>query len=212
MLEDGYAHLVSNLTAAPRFSTDGPSNENWRFEKQLDISVRNQSRETRLERLIARESGPDWANQVPTASGLWSATADKRSCVDLAWRRADRIFELIELKVDSDTPLRAAVEIIVHGLLYLLAREHYTDLQLRSKELLQADEIHLRVLAPAPYYKPFDLGWLEQDLDDALPAFAAARCGKPLLASFRFEAFPEHFTEDPTPREVTPRVVDVRGS
>jgi hypothetical protein len=58
---------------------------------------------------------------------------------------------------------------------------------------LLADEVHLRVLAPAAYFAGLTLGWLEDDLHAALPAFASARLGRPVLASFAFEAFPAEF-------------------
>jgi len=45
------------------------------------------------------------------------------------------------------------------------------------------------VLAPADYYAPYALGWLEQDLDTALRTFSSERFGEPLLASFSFHAF-----------------------
>ena len=190
LLEEAYARLVSNLERSPRFARSGPSQENWRFDKQLDHSAQNASPETTLERAIARAAGRDWANQVPAASGLWDHVADKRRAVDLVRRFGDRRFELIELKVESDTPLRAAVEIVQYGLLYALARERYPEWERGRQELLQAKEVHLRVLAPIGYYAPFSLGWLEHDLDAGLRALALERFGEPLLASFAFEAFP----------------------
>ena len=193
LLEESYARLVANLERSPRFLAKGPSAENWRFEKQLGLSARNTSPETTLERAIASAAGKDWANQVPAASGLWDHVADKRRAVDLVRRIGEQSFELIELKVDSDTPLRAVVEIVQYGLLYALARERYPEWERKGKELLQAKEVHLRVLAPVAYYNPFLLRWLEDDLDAAVRAFAEARFGEPLLASFRCEAFPADF-------------------
>ena len=114
LLEEAYGRLVSNLGRSPRFARSGPSQENWRFEKQLDHCPQNPSLEITLERAIARATGPDWANQVPTASGLWNDVADKRRAVDLVHRVGVRSFELIELKVESDTPLRASLLPTVH--------------------------------------------------------------------------------------------------
>jgi hypothetical protein len=193
LLEEAYARLVSSLERSPRFARSGPSRENWRLEPQLDHSPQNSSLETTLERAIARAAGRDWANQVPAASGLWDHVADKRRAVDLVRRFGDRSFELIELKVESDTPLRAAVEIVQYGLLYALARERYPEWERGSKELLQAKAVHLRVLAPIGYYASFALGWLEHDLDAGLRGLALERFGEPLLASFAFEAFPRDF-------------------
>jgi hypothetical protein len=87
----------------------------------------------------------------------------------------------------------AAVEIVQYGLLYALARDRYSERDRASKELLQATEVHLRVLAPADYYAPYKLRWLEHDLDAGLRALASERFGQPHLASFSFEAFPGGF-------------------
>jgi hypothetical protein len=193
LLEEAYARLVSNLGRSPRFGRSGPSTENWRFEKQLGCSDNNQSLEVTLERAIVAAIGPEWANQVPTASGLWDSVADKRCAVDLVRRLADGRFELIELKVESDTPLRAAVEITQYGLLYAVARGHYQEIDRASSELLRADEIDLRVLAPATYYAPYSLGWLADDLDEAARAFTTQRFGGQFTMSFGFEAFPHDF-------------------
>lgn len=157
LLEAAYQRLVLNLQMSPRFLTSGPSAENWRFSKQLGDSPDNKSPEVTHERAIARLTGVEWANQIPAASGLWNSTADKRRAVDLVHRREDGCFELIELKVESDTPLRAAVEVIQYGLLYALARAHYGERERASKELLQAKIVHLRVLAPSEYYVPYQL-------------------------------------------------------
>ena len=81
---------------------------------------------------------------MPTASGLWDHTADKKRAVDLVRRFGDGCFELIELKVNSHTPLRAAVEIVQYTLLFCLARDRYAEQDLACKELLQAKEVHLQ--------------------------------------------------------------------
>ena len=119
--------------------------------------------------------------------------ADKRCAVDLVFRVGEQSFELIELKVESDTPLRAAVEIVQYGLLYALARDRYPETQHASKDLLRAKDVHLRVLAPTNYYAPYTLAWLEHDLDVGLRSFALEQFGMPLLASFSFHAFPKDF-------------------
>ena len=159
LLQEAYARLLLNLEGSPRFAHSGASQENWRFQKQLGDSPHNPSPEVTLERTIVRAMGGEWCNQVPTASGLWNADADKRRAVDLVCRVEGQNFELIELKVESDTPLRAAVEIVQYGLLYALARDRYPDTEQAGKDLLHAKEVHLRVLAPADYYAPYALGW-----------------------------------------------------
>src|SRR5579862_1258800 len=87
------------------------SKENWRFKKQLKIAEHNPSKETQLERAIARVMPEAWVNQVPTASGLTDADDGKRS-LDLVWQAASGRFEFIELKVESDNPLHAAMELL----------------------------------------------------------------------------------------------------
>ena len=193
LLQEAYKCLLRNLERSPRFSRRGASQENWRFEKQLGCAPGNSSSEVALERAIVEVMGENWANQVPTASGLWNGVADKRCAVDLVFRVGEQSFELIELKVESDTPLRAAVEIVQYGLLYALARDRYPETQHASKDLLRAKDVHLRVLAPTNYYAPYTLAWLEHDLDVGLRSFALEQFGMPLLASFSFHAFPEDF-------------------
>ncbi len=193
LLREAYARLLLNLESSPRFARSGASQENWRFRKQLGDSPHNPSPEVTLERAIVRAMGDDWCNQVPAASGLWNAVADKRRAVDLVCRVEGQSFELIELKVESDTPLRAAVEIVQYGLLYALARDRYPDTVQAGKDLLHATAVHLRVLAPADYYAPYALGWLEHDFNIGLRTLAAERFGEPLLASFSFHAFPSGF-------------------
>jgi hypothetical protein len=86
---------------------------------------------------------------------------------------AHGVWEFIELKVNSDTPLYAAMEILQYGLLFLFSRHHQQELQYdTSKELLQATQIHLKVLAPSRYYTsnragaPYQLQWLEESLNE----------------------------------------------
>jgi hypothetical protein len=192
LLEETYARLVSNLDRSPRFAQSGSSLENWRFEKQRACSPKNRSPEVTLERAIVAATGPDWVNQVPTASGLWDGVADKRCAVDLVRQVAERSFELVELKVNSDTPLRAAVEIVHYGLLYALARDHHHETE-PANGLLDADDVQLRVLAPANYYAPYNLEWLSHDFDAAGRAFASERGGGRFTMSFAFDAFPTDF-------------------
>ncbi|MFQ5932670.1 MAG: hypothetical protein ACE5MM_09690, partial [Nitrospiraceae bacterium] len=177
-----------------------PSKENWRFAGRTDIARSNPSEEVTLERAIIRLSNRDWANQVPTASGLVGPTSDKRRCLDLVHRLDDRAWEFIELKIGSDTPLYAAMEILTYGLLYLFSRHHRDEFQYDDwKELLQASLIHLKVLAPSKYYSPngtgthYHLKWLEDLLNDGLRRFLDESPRLSLQMPFQFEAFPPDF-------------------
>lgn len=161
------------------------SEENWRFEKQKGISGNNQSPEVSLERAIVNipvEIWPDaayWVNQVPVASGLVDPDADRRRSIDLVHKCGDKAYEFIELKVGSDTPLYAAMEILKYGVLYIFCRQDERVspyIHIHEKEnLLQAEKIHLRVLAPVKYYEKYDLSWLETSINSGLANFLAQR-------------------------------------
>lgn len=176
-----YERLVLNWDTAKDHQR---SEENWRFNKQRSIGEDN-DKEVALERAIVnipKEIWPDadsWMNQIPTSSGFMGPRADKRRAIDLAYRREDGSYELIELKVGESggTPLFAAMEILQYGLLYVFAREHKEASKFlkRDLELLRAECIHLKVLAPPVYYKGYDFAWLEKDINRGLVNFRSQR-------------------------------------
>jgi hypothetical protein len=186
-----YEKVVVNWRAS---SYHNGSDENWRLKSNPDIAENNNSEEVFLERAIVRimnllQPEPEcWFNQVPVASGLVHPTADHGRNIDLVHRLGDKAFELIELKVRSDTPLFAAMEILKYGLVYVFCR--HCDLISQSifkhRRLLEAERIHLRVLAPAAYYKMYDLSWLESSLNEGLAEFSVQR-GLPFGLDFAFE-------------------------
>lgn len=108
--------VSSNWSTGRAASNKNRSGQNWRWALQPQIGERNRSPEVVLERAIAgacvRGGRIDWANQIPVASGLISGAADGRRALDLAYRSGERRFQLIELKIASDTPLYAAVELL----------------------------------------------------------------------------------------------------
>lgn len=164
--------------------------ENWRWHRpQVRIASHNSSPEVVLERAIVAACGrtgrTDWANQVPVASGLIDGAADGRRAVDLVRQCGERHFELIELKIASDTPLYAAVEIIGYGCIWLLARRYPPS---PKSAILEADRIDLRVLAPAAYYARYDLTELESALD--LGCRALGR-DQGVMLTFAFHALDE---------------------
>ena len=173
------------------------SEENWRFEKQTNISDENLSPEVKIERAIVNipeqvwADAPYWANQVPTASGLVHPNADRSRKIDLVHKRGDRAYEFIELKVGSDTPLYAAMEILKYGVLYVFAREREEIFSSAKKghELLRAEKILLKVLAPATYYAEYDLSWLENCIKTGLDKFLTQRKIK-LEMDFEFSSLP----------------------
>ncbi|HXV79746.1 MAG TPA: hypothetical protein VEG60_07690 [Candidatus Binatia bacterium] len=159
------------------------SEENWRFIPQPGINADNDSREVRLERAIVNipkeiwTDAPNWVNQVPIASGLVDPNADRGRRIDLVHKCGDRAFEFIELKVDSDTPLYAAMEVLKYGVVYIFCRQDERASQHidRTKELLKAERIHLRVLAPEKYYEKYNLSWLEKSISGGLAEFRRQR-------------------------------------
>ena len=151
------------------------NNQNWRWKKNpLKKNRNNKSQEVFLERLIVGTTDDDWVNQVPVASGL-TRSAGGRRAIDLVHRCGNNWYELIELKVDEGggTPLFAAMEILQYGVLYIFSRENAQSLGYKetNNELLGASGIHLKVLAPAAYYKKYDLSWLEVRINNGLANF-----------------------------------------
>ncbi|MEO8927065.1 MAG: hypothetical protein ABI306_07860 [Caulobacteraceae bacterium] len=171
-----------------------PSVQNWRFEKQLWIAPHNTSGEKTLEKAIARVSGDAWANQVPTASGLINGSNDKHRNLDLVFRRQAGGFELIELKYRSDTPLFAAVEALLYGVLYLFSQLHYPRGSIAQGYLLDAPTAHLQVLAPAEYYLGYNFDWLQTEITRGLERVVADRRNFPATMDFAFTTFPAKFT------------------
>lgn len=170
------------------------SEENWRFTKNKHIDGDN-GPEVRLERAIVNipdEIWPDakcWVNQVPVASGLVDPHADGSRKIDLVHKCDGNAYEFIELKISSDTPLYAAMEILKYGVLYVFCRQDERVLPyiyIHEKEnLLKAKKVHLRVLAPAKYYEKYDLSWLEEKLKDGLKTYLTDR---QFEMDFKFES------------------------
>ncbi len=174
------------------------SRENWRWcEIQPQIARNNHSPEVTLERAIAAScihaERSDWANQIPVASGLIPGPSGGRRAIDLVQKRGDGHFEFIELKIASDTPLYAAIEIIGYACIWLLTR---IDPPSRPSALLDAEHIDLSVLAPAAYYAPFKLDQLEAALDRSVAALAKAH---KVSMTFRFDVLDNRLVRIPFP-------------
>jgi hypothetical protein len=189
-----YEQLVNNLKKPEnRFHSWGPSTENWRFKKIPYIAKHNKSKEKTLEKAIAKLPSRDWVNQVPTSSGLVNSASDSSRNIDLAHRLGLRKFEFIELKVESDTPMFAAFEIVVNGLIYLLSTEFYSESCINAKETLSAKVIHLQTLAPPKYYFRYSLAWLEEELNKGLKNLLAVKFDSRIEMDFSFTSFPSSF-------------------
>lgn len=191
-----YDKIEHNWNEGANYS---PSTENWRFEPRTKIDESNGDPEIKLERaIVSTQTHTNWANQMPTSSGFVGQRADKHRNIDLTHRCEDGAYEFIELKVDSDTPLYAAMEILQNAVLYIFSRENQRKMEwgsAKQKPLRDATAIHLRVLAPRSYYEGHNLDWLEESICNGLKAFLAGRMPK-LHMDFRFDAFPLWFSSD----------------
>lgn len=190
--------IVSRNWIAGRASDNvNRSRQNWRWTLNSQISSSNKSPEVCLERAIAAacqsNGNRDWANQIPVASGLLLGAADGRRAIDLAQRGGKRSYELIELKIASDTPLYATVELLIYGSLWLLARPNPPAYR---PALLEAERIDLRVLAPAKFYAPFDLVDLECSVDGDLRKLGRQQS---IEMTFGFDVLPARLALTPPP-------------
>lgn len=161
---------------------------NWNFsyrdKKDPRTGEENDSPEVTLERAIIQArrklNNPmhkdKWAYQMPVATGLFGSNTDKSSNIDLVRMYPDGAFEMIELKVGSNNPLYAAIEILLYGLAYAASRKLAVEIgyKIEELEILKAQQIHLRVLAPRSFYDSrYNLAWLENDLNKVLGQFSS---------------------------------------
>ena len=172
-----------------------PSAENWRLDPLPGISKKNSSPEVTLERAMVALSPTDWANQVPTSSGLCGSTKDKRRAIDLVYKNGLREYTFFELKIVSDTPLFATMEILIYGILYIFTRQHMKELgyDKGDKVLLQAQTIHLRTLAPKKYYGEVDITWLKKAINAGLIKYLSEQTKISLNIDFGFTTITDEF-------------------
>ena len=204
-----YEQLVANLKNPDnRFYSEGPSKENWRFEKKRDLGTHDPNKERGLEKAIVNLSdsanfrASDWVNQVPTSHLLITSTSGRNRNIDLVHKLVEEEeYEFIELKVESDTPMYAAFQIVISGLIYLMSRKFYTSQYIDSEEILKvidskkilkARKVHLKTLAPQDYYSDYSLSWLEDELNKGLEAFVSEKFNN-IEIDFTFTSFPEKF-------------------
>lgn len=113
--------------------------------------------------------------------------------VDLARQCAEGHYELVELKFGEHcgTPLRAAMEILGYGPVYVFSRQHARELGYETENgLLAAGRISLKVTMPPDAYLQGSLAKLEDAFNDGLSVLLRL-FGMPLLMDFAFEALPE---------------------
>jgi hypothetical protein len=146
-------------------------NHHLRFSPQKTLSSeKNFASETVFEKTLAREDGalvasgsPEhgegrWANQIPIWSGI-CGSGDRKTSVDIGYTSDSRSFLLYELKIASDHPLYAIVELITYAHGYLIVRKLAGLLQDQAEKirkhsfgLLDANAITFSVIAPNDYY------------------------------------------------------------
>lgn len=195
-VEDILAQIERNWRASG--VVRNPSAENWRFKKQLRVDPDSKGLEKTLEKAIAREGGEAWVNQVPTAASVVKGKSDQLRNLDLVFRVSSDCFEFIELKYGhppkhgSNTPLYAAIEILVYGMLYIFSRLNLQRAERLDSPLFSAKVVHLRVLAPTGYYHGYEFAWLEAALTAGIRSVIKKR-GLPMMMDFKFTAFPDDF-------------------
>ena len=154
LVKGAFALLRANWQRALPKAKASHQNFRWRYP-QLALACQNTSPEVTLERALMRAcedtARHDWCNQIPIISGVMGSHAYKRRAIDLVHRSGDG-FEFVELKVASDTPLYATVEILLYGMLWLLSRESRTQLGYPSNPILDTRTVQLSTLAPATFY------------------------------------------------------------
>jgi len=171
------------------------STGNWRWRKKTQTE---HDLEVALERAIVKLDDT-WANQIATASGLMGQSVDKRRAIDLVRHLLGDTYQFIELKVASNTPISAAIELLEYALLYVFARERREALGIaESERLMSAKRIELRVLAPAEFFTDakrgtaLDLQWFEEGLNLGISKFCTQR-GIGVAMDFQFLRFGEGF-------------------
>jgi len=176
-----------------------PSQSNWVLRIAPDFTQHpTKYLEEQLQKNIAillQDEG--WGNDVPTASGLVNDRGRQMN-IDLAHQIPDG-FEFIELKLESNTPYEAAIQILRYGAVYLLYRlEPELTRRFKGNQMMNAKRIVLEVLAPDRYYAigDVDLALLEAQLDRQVARFAGEHV-RGLSLSFRFMAFNADFMFKP---------------
>ena len=146
---------------------------------------------------------------MPTASGLVGPYSDKRAAVDLVYRSDPGSYALIELKVESDNPLFAAIEILLYGLLLVWSRDNQEKLgyDIAVQPVLAASSVTLSVLAPIAYYSDYDLTSLGTAWNEALVEFAE---GKGVALGFEFCQLGADYEADSTLERIRSAIEDRR--
>ena len=164
---------------------------NWRWMLRENIDPNSTSPEIRLQRKFAKCVGKDeqakerWSNETPTASGFSEGKGGEPGHLDLAYSLSGSHVTLIELKVDANTPVAAAIQLVIYALMLVLAQTVNGQVQIiADKKWLDFRHANLRVVAPKKYYQNYlGLEWFEDDVNKAVQAFGK---GHKLQMNFEF--------------------------
>lgn len=161
---------------------------NWRWKRNLTCHSANSAPEVTLQREIANFVGERWSNETPTGSGLSEGEGGEPGGLDLAYAGDDEKVVMIELKYGSNTPVSAAIQLVIYGLTLVLARTVHAQVPIATdKRWLHFKRADLRVLAPNAFYERYDgLAWFEHALDAAVRDFGAEH---KLDMTFAFRCF-----------------------
>ncbi len=198
LFTDIFGQIRSNWTTN-RMEARWPSQSNWILRTAPKFTAHPTQRlEVQLQKNIAIIfENEGWGNSIPTASGLVN-TGGRQMDIDLGHRITGG-FVFIELKIQSNDPYDAAVQMLRYGATYLLYRlEPELASRFRGNEMLKAKRIVLEVLAPDHYYRSadIDLSEFEAQCDQQVQKFAGEYVGA-LDLSFRYAAFPPEFVFKP---------------
>lgn len=174
---------------------------NWTLRRVEGISEDNTSPEVILERRVVRILGKDWSNMIPVASGTYLRKGLGRASIDLAKINGDAV-EFIELKIGSDNPFHAAMELAAYALMWIQARadadgpNHFAyKWDGKCRPALAYDRVCWTVLAPQAsddfqgFYRGYRLSPFEAALEAGLNAVAQRRLGTGIKMAFAFQQF-----------------------
>jgi hypothetical protein len=187
---------------------------NWRFETMYDFDLETKY-EMQLQKAIAILLDGEWANAVPTASGLTECRETARD-IDLVQRLSGEEWRFVELKAmrrggggcrGDQTPLFAALELLQYALIFHFSKQHAALLGYRADKnpVIAAEKVHLEVLMTTNCYfyrsriqrsrnsttDRFNIEWVHDLISEGLRALNEQQ---PHLVQFDF-CFSE-FSED----------------
>jgi hypothetical protein len=142
-----------------------------------------------LERALSGSLDSTWGNQIPTSSGLITESSDKKRNIDLVHFDGE-LMELVELKVSSssDTPIKAAFQIINYCMLFIHAKRNSDSLLKHLTSTPSPKHVTLSVLCPEDYWdKRYALKHLVRKLNIELACF---RQTDGIDIEFRFQSLP----------------------